>query len=350
MKEKFPVWRDFVASSDIVVHPPQNSSLNIPQFAPPKIIKSRIQFIISVGIFFLCVLFFSLKNNTGSASILSGDTFITRVVAEKDFRSTSKQVVLSSKEDLIKLAEGAPLKFAFYRLQKGENISAVAYKFGLSLSTLLSLNSFDNAHSVAPGQRILLASQSGIIYNAKKTENIEEIAKLYGISSEEIMAVNSLRSSEIAGGTTLFLPGASLSAKAMADILGYLFVRPVKSYRFTSGFGMRRHPFGLGRRLHAGIDLAAPIGTPVHAAREGKIVFAGSSGNYGLMIRIQHNNGFSTVYAHLSRIRVQEGAWVSANQRIGDVGNTGRSTGPHLHFEVRKYGKPINPMYNGLQL
>ncbi|MGL5721294.1 MAG: peptidoglycan DD-metalloendopeptidase family protein [Brevinema sp.] len=349
MKQKFPLWKEVIASSDVIVYPPSESSLNIPQFTTPRVIKGRVQFGVSVGVFLLCVLFFIFRN-MGSVSISSGDTFITRVVAEKDFRAASKHVVLSSKEDLAKLAEGSPLKFAFYRIQKGENISGVAHKFGLSLSTVLSLNSFDNAHSVAPGQRILLASQSGIIYSAKKTENIEEIAKLYGISAEEIMYVNIMSSSQVAGGTTLFLPGASLSPKAMADILGYLFLLPVKRFRFTSGFGMRRHPFGLGRRLHAGVDLAAPIGTPVHAAREGKVVFAGSSGNYGLMIRIQHNNGFSTVYAHLSRINVQEGAWVSANQRIGDVGNTGRSTGPHLHFEVRKYGKPVNPIYNGLQL
>ena len=349
MKEKFTAWRDMDASSDVIIYPPQESSLSLPELITPKITKGRVQFAASVGVFLLCVLFFVFRN-MGSVSVLSGDTFITRVVAEKDFKSASKQMVLSTKEDLAKLAEGVPITFAFYRIQKGENISAVAQKFGLSLSTVLSLNSFDNAHSVAPGQRILLASQSGIIYNAKKTENIEEIAKLYGISSDEIISVNSLNSEQVSGGTTLFLPGANLSAKAMADILGYLFMIPVKKFRFTSSFGMRRHPFGLGRRLHAGVDMAAPIGTAVHAAREGKVVFAGSSGNYGLMIRIQHNNGFSTVYAHLSRIRIQEGTWVGANQRIGDVGNTGRSTGPHLHFEVRKYGKPVNPIYNGLQL
>ncbi len=137
----------------------------------------------------------------------------------------------------------------------------------------------------------------------------------------------------------------------MAEILGYQFINPVPRYRrISSPFGWRRHPI-LGRRMmHNGIDMAAPIGTPVVAAKEGRVIFAGWSGGYGLHVVIRHNNGFTTSYSHLSKSFVKVGDWVKAGQRIANVGNTGRSTGPHLHFEIRKYGQALDPLRNGLQL
>lgn len=109
-------------------------------------------------------------------------------------------------------------------------------------------------------------------------------------------------------------------------------------YRFTSPFGYR---WG---RLHAGVDLAGPIGMDVHAPADGTVVEAGWESGYGQMIRIQHDFGISTVYGHLSRILVREGQKVSRGDLIGDSGNSGRSTGPHLHYEIRVGDSPINPM------
>ncbi|WP_371168940.1 DUF5930 domain-containing protein [Aliiroseovarius sp. 2305UL8-7] len=117
------------------------------------------------------------------------------------------------------------------------------------------------------------------------------------------------------------------------------FGMPVKSgFRYTSGFGYR---WG---RMHNGTDFAAPIGTPVYAPADGVVVSAGWSSGYGRLIKIQHEFGIETRYAHLSRINVRKGQRVSRGERIGDIGNSGRSTGPHLHYEVRVGGKPINPM------
>ena len=117
------------------------------------------------------------------------------------------------------------------------------------------------------------------------------------------------------------------------------FDMPVKSnFRFTSGFGMR---WG---RLHAGTDFAAPIGTPIYATADGVVTSAGWSSGYGRLIKIQHEFGIETRYAHLNAIRVEVGQRVSRGQRIGDMGNSGRSTGPHLHYEVRVGGEPVNPM------
>ncbi len=117
------------------------------------------------------------------------------------------------------------------------------------------------------------------------------------------------------------------------------FAVPVKAaFRFTSPFGMR---WG---RLHAGTDFAAPIGTPVYATADGVVTSAGWSSGYGRLIKIQHEFGIETRYAHLNAIRVQVGQRVSRGERIGDMGNSGRSTGPHLHYEVRMGGDPVNPM------
>jgi murein DD-endopeptidase MepM/ murein hydrolase activator NlpD len=123
------------------------------------------------------------------------------------------------------------------------------------------------------------------------------------------------------------------------------FAKPVKdAVRFTSGFGYRRDPKTGGRRLHKGADFAGPTGTPIYSTADGVIVHAGWSSGYGRLIKIQHEFGIETRYAHLSKIRVKVGQRVSRGQRIGDMGNTGRSTGTHLHYEVRVGGKPANPM------
>lgn len=126
---------------------------------------------------------------------------------------------------------------------------------------------------------------------------------------------------------------------------GVPFANPLKSaYRFTSGFGYRRDPKTGGRRMHNGSDFAAGHGTDVFATADGVVISAGRSSGYGNLIKIQHEFGIETRYAHLSKIRVKKGQRVSRGQQIGDMGNTGRSTGTHLHYEVRVGDKPVNPM------
>jgi murein DD-endopeptidase MepM/ murein hydrolase activator NlpD len=112
----------------------------------------------------------------------------------------------------------------------------------------------------------------------------------------------------------------------------------------TSGFGMRRHPIFRITRMHNGVDIAAPWGSPVLAAAPGRVLYTGWFGGYGKMILLDHGSGVTTLYAHLSRILVRRGQVVERGQRIGRVGSTGYSTGPHLHFEVRIDGRPVNPL------
>ncbi len=126
----------------------------------------------------------------------------------------------------------------------------------------------------------------------------------------------------------------------------FLMKTPINGARLSSGFGNRRHPILGYTKLHKGTDFAAPTGTPIYAAGNGKLVFYGRNGTYGNFAKIAHANGYQTAYAHMSRFAagVSKGSFVKQGQVIGYVGTTGRSTGPHLHYEVYVSGKPVNAM------
>ena len=120
-------------------------------------------------------------------------------------------------------------------------------------------------------------------------------------------------------------------------------VLPVAGARTTSGFGMRTDPLDGSHRHHDGVDLAAPSGTPIRAARPGTVRFAGERGGYGNLVIIDHGDGLETRYGHCATVTVRPGDRVDAGQRVGTVGSTGRSTGSHLHFEVRNHGRTTDP-------
>ena len=120
------------------------------------------------------------------------------------------------------------------------------------------------------------------------------------------------------------------------------FIWPARGV-FTSGFGIRRHPIFRIRRMHTGQDIAAPYGTPVQAASDGRVIYTGWFGGYGKIVVVDHGDGVSTLYAHLSKILTRSGARLRRGEVVGRIGSTGYSTGPHVHFEVRVNGRPIDP-------
>jgi len=130
------------------------------------------------------------------------------------------------------------------------------------------------------------------------------------------------------------------------DVIAIPSDKPVKTeVTFTSGFGVRSDPFQHGAAMHPGIDLAAAYGTPVYATADGTVLRAGwNSGGYGNLVEIDHGRGISTRYGHMSAILVHEGDHVTRGEQIGRIGSTGRSTGNHLHYEVRIDGRPVNPI------
>ncbi len=121
--------------------------------------------------------------------------------------------------------------------------------------------------------------------------------------------------------------------------------KPVKAASLTSSFGTRTDPFKGRRAMHGGIDLAGPVGTPIYATADGVVIRAGyNRGGYGNLVEIDHGNGIVTRYAHMSKILTKKGDRIDRGQQIGAMGSTGRSTGSHLHYEVRIDGKPVNPI------
>lgn len=136
------------------------------------------------------------------------------------------------------------------------------------------------------------------------------------------------------------LLGLDLGDPAAASVQG--FIAPIDA-EIGSRFGMRRHPIFRVRRMHNGVDYGAPIGTPIWASKTGTVIFAGWKGGYGNTVVIHHAGGVSTLYAHMSKLTVEDGSYVTQGEVIGLVGSTGWSTGPHLHFEVRRNGDPADP-------
>ena len=123
------------------------------------------------------------------------------------------------------------------------------------------------------------------------------------------------------------------------------WIKPLKSYTFTSAFGMRVHPISKKWKMHEGVDLSAPQGTPIYAAKSGKVTTTSfQAGGAGYYVSINHGDGFSSIYMHMTHYIVKPGDYVNAGQVIGYVGSTGGSTGPHLHFGISYNGTYVNPM------
>lgn len=136
-----------------------------------------------------------------------------------------------------------------------------------------------------------------------------------------------------------------LQSKNPGGVVGTISAWPTPGYWYiTSPYGYRIHPITKVKSLHTGVDIGAPYGARINAAGDGTVIFAGWYGAYGNTVIVDHGNGFSTLYGHMSSIAVSTGQVVKAGQKVGNVGSTGWSTGPHLHFEVRKNGTPTNPM------
>lgn len=239
-----------------------------------------------------------------------------------------------------------PVTYQNYKVQKGDTISGIAKKFGLTnISTLIQVNDIGNVRSLSAGQKLKIPSIDGITYKVKSGETLAAIATKNGISQESILDVNDLESDILQVGQIIFLPGAKMDPKALNQAMGDQFIIPIKAaYRLSSPFGPRVDPVtGKQNSFHKGQDFACPTGTPIYASMGGKIIFSGESWLYGKHVIIDHGNGYQTLYAHMSKIIATKGTHVTQGTRIGLVGNTGYSTGPHLHFTVYKNGSPINP-------
>ena len=191
-----------------------------------------------------------------------------------------------------------------------------------------------NTYTVKKGDTLYKIARKHLLRNGINPTNMH-IQKLI----KKLVEINNIKNpNKIFIGQVLNFVDIQANIKKELD-----FVMPVKGH-ITSKFGMRIDPFTKEMRFHSGIDIGAPVGTPIHAAKGGKVIYAGKERGYGNIVIIKHLDNVITKYAHASKLLVKKGDFVKQGDVIALVGSTGRSTGPHLHFEVRLHNKAVNPL------
>ncbi|MEI8093193.1 MAG: M23 family metallopeptidase [Spirochaetales bacterium] len=246
-------------------------------------------------------------------------------------------------EQAVSNEKAPPLELQSYVLQKGDMLSAIANKYNLNLSTLISFNGIKNVRRVGIGTDLKIPNSVGVLYTVQKGDSLSGLARTWKIAYETILEANRLTTPVLAPGQKVFLPGASLSARDLREALGELFILPTNGV-ITSRFGTRKDPFTGIRTFHNGVDFANSMGTAVRAAMEGRVTDTGFNSSYGNYILVSHEGGFQTLYGHLKKFVVSAGQYVNQGQQIGLMGNTGYSTGTHLHFSIFKWNNPLNPL------
>lgn len=240
-----------------------------------------------------------------------------------------------------------PVKYTKYTVKPGDTISGISKKFSLrNISTIIAVNNIENVRTLYSGKKLLIPSIDGLFYKVKSGDTISSISEKYNISINTLLDVNDLDSDILTNGTELFIPGAKLDKVTLRNAMGDTFVNPLKNakWRLSSKCGWRPNPFTGVRQYHPGIDMAIAQGTPIYAALAGKVVACGWSNVYGNYVIIDHGNGYQSLYGHMHKKNCTINQEVTTNTKIGSVGSTGYSTGPHLHFTVYKNGKVVDPL------
>lgn len=256
-------------------------------------------------------------------------------------------------------------RISTYVVRNGDTLSEIAEMFGVSGNTILWANNIDK-NGLRPGMTLVILPVSGVRHTVASGDTLTTLAKKYSSDAGEIASYNGLSASEaLVRGSTVIIPGGEL-AKAPAATTKTAATKSTQSSvrtggsmgavistgntsdgSFSSTFANPAPAGRLSQGIHGwnGVDIAAPSGSGVHAAAAGTVIVSrvgGWNGGYGNYVVIDHGNGVQTLYAHMSTVSVSVGESVSRNQKLGGVGNTGQSTGFHLHFEVRGGKNPFS--------
>jgi len=248
-----------------------------------------------------------------------------------------------SGESFVELGKSGTGQISVYVVRKGDTLSEIAEMFGVSTNTIVWANDIKRG-VIKEGQELVILPISGVRHVVKKGDTLKSLATKYKADLGDILSYNGLSAdAKINAGDIVIIPDGVISATqtSLARTSGS------QTYPAYSGFYLR--PIVGGRKtqgIHGnnGIDLAAPTGTSILASADGKIIVSragGYNGGYGIYVVISHANGTQTLYAHMSKNNVSVGQNVIQGQVIGAVGSTGKSTGPHLHFEVRGAKNPF---------
>jgi murein DD-endopeptidase MepM/ murein hydrolase activator NlpD len=235
------------------------------------------------------------------------------------------------------------LKVVPYRTRAGDSISRIAARFNLNIDTLVSWNALRDARNIPVGTQLDVPNANGLKYTVRRGDTLQGIARSSGVDLNNILDWNRLSSSVISVGQELFLPGARMNTNELNRILGNLFMYPVLG-RISSYFGVRPDPFTGVERFHNGVDIVNKPLTPIQAAMAGTVGDVGFSADYGYYVILKHSGGYQTLYGHLTRYLVARGQRVQQGQKIGELGTTGYSTGPHLHFSIFHGGEAVDPL------
>ncbi|MBE3599234.1 MAG: peptidoglycan DD-metalloendopeptidase family protein [Limnochordaceae bacterium] len=235
----------------------------------------------------------------------------------------------------------AGIRIYTHQVQPGETLWDIAQRYGTDVDTVASANGLYDLDYLKPGQVLDVPNVRGVVHTVGRGETLSQIARSYGVSVDRIVRGNAIVDPDhLTPGMRIVIPGASprtVDRLVVAGRLQRAFSWPARG-GISSPFGWR---WG---RMHEGIDIAVNTGTPVRAAAPGRVVYARWGGSYGYLVSVDHGDGVETRYAHNSRIVVREGQAVRRGQVLAYSGNTGNSTGPHVHFEVRFRGRAVNPL------
>lgn len=265
-----------------------------------------------------------------------------------DNTALAAQVGVSGKITIPSKKKVNPDQISVYTVREGDTLSQIANMFEVSVNTIKWANDLKGA--ISPAQKLVILPITGMEYTIKKGDTIASIAKKYKADEVEIRQFNGLSDSELVVGDEIIIPNAEPKVKAAPKKAA-----PSRSYTAPqrsstpvySGYYMRPIVGGYrtqGIHGYNAVDLAASVGTPIYAAASGQVIIArsgGWNGGYGNYVVIKHDNGTQTLYSHNSSNAVVVGQWVAQGQVIGYVGSTGRSTGPHVHFEIRGAYNPF---------
>lgn len=283
-----------------------------------------------------------LQAATAPSNVPSGGGDIA-IVDDSSLLAENSGVAVSAKDH-------SSDQISIYVVRKGDTLSSIAKMFNVTTNTIVWSNDI-TGNKVSPGDRLVILPISGVRHTVKKGDTLQSIAKKYKGDLEEIAQFNDLTaSSKIAVGDTVIIPDGELlsghettvsAATSVKKVQQYLSAPKYDSYYIRPVIGGVKSQ---GIHGHNGVDLVSSFGASILAAADGEVIVAKSSGyngGYGSYIVIKHGNGTQTLYGHLSGVQVSVGDTVSQGQVIGNMGSTGKSTGTHLHFEVRGARNPF---------
>ena len=287
---------------------------------------------------------------------LSGFAIVVKSEASTDYLTSSvdmiakKEITTTEIPDIRKRIESSD-----YFVQEGDSLYGIGNKFKVSIDALKYVNNLTDDSVLKIGQKIVVPPVSGLIHTVKSGENLSSIAAIYQVPSQAIADFNYLLDNKLAIGTELVIPGAIVPQPVAPPV----YVAP-----FVSGSGSFGNKASPSKNYcvwpttvhivtqnfnwyHNGLDIATPWSggmPPIFSCTGGTVIRAGwDPWGLGLHVRVDHGNGYTTIYGHMSRLDVRYGQKVGRGQQIGLMGSTGRSSGPHVHFMVNFNGAPQNP-------